>query len=83
MSKLSEIYNFFFLIEKLVGNYGSLETFYAKGSSESDKYIHKKEPSNVKVITADTSIYEMEDILTQGQKSKWLTKEEAHERWKY
>lgn len=62
-------------------NYGSLETFYGKKSSESDKYIHKKE--DIKIITPDTNLYELEDIVTKGQEKKWLSKKEAENSWKY
>lgn len=64
-------------IEKLVANYSTLETHYAKAASKSDKYLHHSEP--VKRIRPNTTVFEAEDILTAGTKKKWKTFKEFNE----
>lgn len=57
-------------IEKLVANYSTLETYYAKAPSKSDKYLFHNEPVNR--IRPNSTVFEAEDILTKGRtEKKW------------
>lgn len=69
----------FSLLEKLVTNYSTLETFYAKAPSESDKYLQREDP--VEKINPQTSILEMEAIVADKRR-KWKTKDEFLQEWK-
>lgn len=60
-------------------NYGTLETFYAKAPSESDKYLQREDP--VEKINPQTSILEMEAIVADKRR-KWKTKDEFLQEWK-
>lgn len=62
--------------EKLIANYSTLQTYYAKAASKSDKYLHHNEP--VKRIRPNTSVFEAEDILA-GKNKKWKSIEEFKE----
>lgn len=77
--------NYFEILEKLVENYGTLQTFYSGHPSESDKYLHHEEPE-IGRITADKSFYETEDIMSgvatgNRKEKKWKTKEEFMEEY--
>lgn len=65
--------------EKLVANYSTLQTYYAKGGSKSDKFLQYEKP--VDRIRPSTSVFEAEDILTQGKQKKWKTMDEVREDW--
>lgn len=58
----------------MVTNYSTLETYFAKAPSESDKYLQREEP--VKRINSQTSIDEMQEIVVDKRR-KWKTKEEV------
>lgn len=70
-----ELTQFHTLLGKLVQNYGTLETYFAKAPSESDKYLRREEP--VKRIHTETSIIEMEEIMQADKNRKWKTLDEA------
>lgn len=66
-----------FFSEKLVSNYSTLETYYAKTPEKYKQNFPEKE--HVPKITYNTSVFEMEEIVTKGNKKKWLTVGEAIE----
>lgn len=61
--------------EKLVTNYSSLEVFFGKTPEKYKKNFPEEE--HVPRITYQTSVTEMENIVTQGVKKKYKTFEEA------
>lgn len=80
------VFNYFEFLEKLVQNYGTLQTFYSGHPSESDKYLRREEPEKGR-ITANATFYEMEDIMSgvatgHRKEKKWKSKEEAWEDFK-
>lgn len=72
---IQRISDFDLIPVKLVANYGAHQTFFSSAPSESDEESAKK-------ITGETSVVEMEKILTAGQKKKWKTVEEFQKEWK-
>lgn len=63
--------------EKLVANYGSLQTFFAGSTSESDKFLQRQEPE--RRIRYSSTHAEVEDIMTAGVEKKMKTRKNVEE----
>lgn len=66
---------FTFQTELMLSFYGSYNTFLASRPGETNECLLHKEPEDR--IQHDTSMYEMERILTKNRSRKWLTIEEV------
>lgn len=67
-------------LEKLVATYGSLHTFYAQTTSESDEHFERSEP--VKRIRHDTTVFEAEEIMTTGTSKRYKSLEQIRDEFK-
>lgn len=65
--------------EKLVTNYSTLQTYFAGATSKSDKYLHREEPE--KRIRPNSTLFEVEDIMTAGVEKKFKTRKEFEDEW--